>query len=185
MRSGYEDTSLFKENVLAAQESGVKFITLHPRTKSDGYGPPARWDLIAEAKTLLKIPLVGNGDILTAEDALRMLKTTRCDALMIGRGAVSDPFIFHQIRAHFSGIPAEPSWEAMQRYFAVYLAEIAPAMPAKGKINKLKQLMSFLFKGNERLMHYRPEILRVSCSTLEEYLNLTLPLLQKGMSETP
>jgi len=53
MRSGYEDISLFKENLSAAQESGVRYITLHPRTKADGYGPPARWDLIAEAKSLL------------------------------------------------------------------------------------------------------------------------------------
>lgn len=73
MRSGFEDISLFKENLLAAQETGVQFITLHPRTKVDGYGPPARWDLIAEAKSLLRIPLVGNGDILTAADAKKML----------------------------------------------------------------------------------------------------------------
>jgi tRNA-dihydrouridine synthase C len=76
MRSGYENISLFKENLLAAQESGAVFITLHPRTKVDGYGPPARWDLIAEAKSLLKIPLVGNGDILKVEDALKMLAMT-------------------------------------------------------------------------------------------------------------
>ena len=61
MRSGYDDTSQFKENLLAAQESGVSYITLHPRTKVDGYGPPAKWDLIAEAKSILRIPLVGNG----------------------------------------------------------------------------------------------------------------------------
>ena len=64
MRSGFDDISLFKENLLAAQESGIRFLTLHPRTKVDGYGPPARWDLIAEAKSILKIPVVGNGDIL-------------------------------------------------------------------------------------------------------------------------
>lgn len=77
LRSGFDDISLFKENVLAAQESGIKFLTLHPRTKVDGYGPPARWDLIAEAKSLLTIPLVGNGDILTVDDALRMLTQTQ------------------------------------------------------------------------------------------------------------
>lgn len=103
MRSGYEDISLFKENLCAAQESGAHYITLHPRTKVDGYSPPARWDLIAEAKSILKIPLVGNGDILNVEHALKMLQTTGCDALMIGRGSVINPFIFHQIRAHFSG----------------------------------------------------------------------------------
>lgn len=68
MRSGFEDTSLFKENLLAAQESGISYLTLHPRTKLEGYGPPANWDLIAEAKRFLKIPVVGNGDILKVED---------------------------------------------------------------------------------------------------------------------
>lgn len=91
MRSGFENISLFKENLLAAQESGVRYITLHPRTKVDGYGPPARWDLIAEAKSILKVPLVGNGDILTVENALDMLKMTQCDGLMIGRGSVINP----------------------------------------------------------------------------------------------
>src|SRR5271154_1233865 len=108
MRSGFEDISLFQENLLAAQESGVRYITLHPRTKVDGYGPPARWDLIAEAKSLLKIPLVGNGDILTVADALDMLRTTKCDALMIGRGSIMNPFLFHQIRTHFSKAPYQP-----------------------------------------------------------------------------
>lgn len=178
MRSGYEDTSLFKENVLAAQASGVKFVTLHPRTKSDGYGPPARWDLIAEAKSLLNIPLVGNGDILTVDDALRMLTTTRCDALMIGRGAVANPFLFQQIRAHFAGKTYVPTWSTFQNYLATYLSEISPGMPEKGKINKMKQLMSFLFKGNES----RPSILRATCSTLEEYLGVTVPLLEKSFN---
>ncbi|MGH2638436.1 MAG: tRNA dihydrouridine synthase, partial [Rhabdochlamydiaceae bacterium] len=58
MRSGFEDTSLLKENLLAAQESGIRFLTLHPRTKVDGYGPPAQWNLIAFAKSILKIPVV-------------------------------------------------------------------------------------------------------------------------------
>ena len=180
MRSGYEDISLFKENVLAAQESGVKFITLHPRTKSDGYGPPARWDLIAEAKSLLKIPLVGNGDILNVADALRMLRTTQCDALMIGRGAIANPFIFHQIRAHFAGKTYTPSWLGLQSYFKTFLAEIPGGMPEKGKINKMKQLMSFLFKANASLLESRSIILRASCTTLKEYLELTFPLLKNG-----
>lgn len=74
MRSGYEDTSLFHENLLAAQESGIAYLTLHPRTKVEGYGPPANWDLIAEAKSFLKIPVVGNGDILSVQDALKNVR---------------------------------------------------------------------------------------------------------------
>ncbi|HEY5259453.1 MAG TPA: tRNA-dihydrouridine synthase family protein, partial [Rhabdochlamydiaceae bacterium] len=169
-----------KENLLAAQESGIRFLTLHPRTKVDGYGPPARWDLIAEAKSLLKIPVVGNGDILQVQDAVNMLERTHCDALMIGRGSIINPFIFHQIRAHFTGFAYQPEWSDLERYFEVYLAEFAPDMPSRGRINKMKQLLSFFFKGNAKLVAHRDTILRSNFIEMEPFLNLAIPLLQEG-----
>lgn len=180
MRSGYEDISLFKENLHAAQESGVHYITLHPRTKVDGYTPPARWDLIAEAKKLLRIPLVGNGDILTVEDALKMLAMTNCDALMIGRGSIINPFIFHQIRAHFSKKPFRAEWQDLLNYFEVFLADVPPEVPVKVRVSKLKQLMSFLFKGNARLLEKRQEILTAQPVDPQSYLDFALPLLKEG-----
>jgi len=182
MRSGYEDISLFKENLLAAQESGVKFITLHPRTKVDGYGPPAKWELIAEAKSILKIPVIGNGDILNVNDAVRMLGQTKCDALMIGRGAVINPFIFHQIKAYFANVPYEIEWQKIRKYIDVYLAAIPDETPLRIRINKLKQLFGFLFKGNDCLLSYREGILRQTPSSVGEFIDHTLPLLQKGMN---
>ncbi|MBS3904156.1 MAG: tRNA-dihydrouridine synthase family protein [Simkania sp.] len=180
MRSGYEDTSLFKENLLAAQESGVQYITLHPRTKADGYGPPARWDLIAEVKSILTIPVVGNGDILNVEDAIRMLQTTQCDALMIGRGSVINPFIFHQIKAHFAKESYQPKWEKLLSYFATYLSEMSDKIPVKVQINKMKQLMSFLFKGNAKLLENRMTILTSSHADLPAFMNFAIPILQEG-----
>jgi nifR3 family TIM-barrel protein len=182
MRSGYEDTSRFKENLLAAQESGVRYITLHPRTKVDGYGPPARWDLIAEAKAFLKVPVVGNGDILTVEDALKMLQWTSCDALMIGRGSVINPFIFHQIRSHFSGVPFTPSWEMLHTYLETYLAHISADSSEKLKINKMKQLMGFLFKGNAALLQMRQQMLTMIYPDLKTFLRFAIPLLQEGFT---
>jgi tRNA-dihydrouridine synthase C len=180
MRSGFEDTSLFRENLLAAQESGIAFLTLHPRTKVEGYGPPARWDLIAEAKTLLKIPVVGNGDILTVEHALEMLRQTRCDALMIGRGSIINPFIFHQIRAHFAGTTYTPTWEALHRYLDVYVAQTPVDATQKSQVGKLKQLLGFLFKGNERLLEKRQSILTSSLPDAPSFLQFALPLLKEG-----
>lgn len=180
MRSGYDDTSRFKENLLAAQESGVSYITLHPRTKADGYGPPARWDLIAEAKSLLSVPVVGNGDILRVEDALKMLKMTACDALMIGRGSVINPFLFHQIRSYFSGKPYQPVWEDLKSYLEVYVAQIPSESSEKLKINKMKQLMGFLFKGNTALLQKRQQMLTTIYANLEMFLNFSLPLLKEG-----
>lgn len=180
LRSGFEDISLFKENLLAAQESGISYLTLHPRTKADGYGPRARWDLIAEAKSLLKIPVVGNGDILNVDDALKMLNQTRCDALMIGRGSVINPFIFHQIKAHFAGKPYVRQWDDLIRYFEVYISEIPAEMPEKIKVSKMKQMMSFLFKDNSTLLNKRQDILRSSHQTVQSFMQFTLPCLQEG-----
>nr|WP_213157519.1 tRNA-dihydrouridine synthase family protein [Parachlamydia sp. AcF125] len=181
LRSGYEDISLFRENLLAAQESGVKFVTLHPRTKAEGYAPPARWDLIAEAKTILKIPVVGNGDILKVEDAVRMLKETGCDALMIGRGSVINPWIFHHIRAFFAGETYVPEKNALQNFVRNFWETmVETGMPISTQLNKLKQLMSFLFKANAPLLEKRGEMLSKRCSNPAEFLAFVFPILQEG-----
>ncbi len=180
LRSGFEDISLFKENLLAAQASGIRYLTLHPRTKVEGYGPPAHWDLIAEAKQLLKIPVVGNGDILTIQDALRMLKQTSCDALMIGRGAVINPFIFREIKAYFAGTFYRWNWGDFTVFLNTFLENIPVEMTVRGKINKIKQLFSFLFKGNTWLLEQRKTILVSDHRTVEEFLTFTLPIYHQG-----
>jgi nifR3 family TIM-barrel protein len=180
LRSGFDDISLFKENLLAAQESGILYITLHPRTKADGYGPPARWELIAEAKALLRIPVVGNGDILKVEDALCMLKVTQCDALMIGRGSVINPFIFHQIKAHFSPSLYTPKWDDIVQYFETYLSATPASLAERTKINKMKQILGFFFKGNPTLLSKRQEILQSVQPDVRSYFQYVLPRLQEG-----
>lgn len=180
LRSGFEDTSLFRENLLAAQESGIKYLTLHPRTKVEGYGPPARWDLIAEAKTILKIPVVGNGDILTVEDAVRMVSLTGCDALMIGRGSIINPFIFLEIKAHYAKKKHSVTWEDLYHYLKTYLDATPKELPEKSKIGKLKQLLGFLFKKNERLLGLRNEILRAEFTEMEPFMEFALKHLQAG-----
>jgi len=179
MRSGYEDLSLFEENILAAQSSGVRYITLHPRTKVDGYGPPAKWDLIARAKSLLRIPLIGNGDIITVNDAMTMLRTTGCDGLMIGRGSIINPFIFHQIRAHYSQIPYEPKWEKLLGFFDAFIAETPEDFSPKLRVNKLKQLLGFIFKSNPQLLEKRQLVLGAQHQDPRAFLAYALPLLQE------
>lgn len=178
LRSGFEDTSLFKENLLAAQESGISYLTLHPRTKVEGYGPPARWDLIAEAKSILSIPVVGNGDILTVEDALKMLEITRCDGLMIGRGSIINPFIFKQIQSHFSGKPYHLKWESLRQFLETYLAEMPTEMPEKTRIGKLKQLLSFLCKSNSILLEHKENILRLNRLDLQAFTQEAFSILE-------
>lgn len=182
MRSGYQDTSLFKENVLAAEESGVRFITLHPRTKVEGYSPPANWSLIALAKELVQIPVVGNGDILTVEDALQVLSLTRCDALMIGRGAIINPFLFLEIRSHFSKTSPPLSWDALEQYLRFYYKQFPQHLPEKTKINKLKQLLGFLCKSSPSLLEKRQALLTQQAQDSASFLEAALPVLKNNFS---
>lgn len=98
IRAGWNQQSIVVQNVAEIlQNAGIAGITLHPRTASDGFRNKANWTLIAELKKMVSIPVIGNGDIRTPEDALRMEKITGCDAVMIGRAAIGNPWIFRQI----------------------------------------------------------------------------------------
>lgn len=99
IRSGVTDASkfLFRDVAEIAEDEGIKMITFHPRTVSQGYSGTADWKMIKELKEISSIPIVGNGDITTPEDAKNMIDSTNCDYVMIGRGAMGNPFLFEQI----------------------------------------------------------------------------------------
>ena len=99
IRSGVTDASkfLFRDVAEVAEDEGIEMITLHPITVSQGYSGNADWDLIKELKEISSLPIVGNGDITTPEDAKNMIDKTNCDYVMIGRGAMGNPFLFEQI----------------------------------------------------------------------------------------
>jgi len=99
IRLGVTEASryLFKDIAEIAEDEGIQMITLHPRTVSQGYSGNADWKMIKELKEITSIPIVGNGDITTPEDAEKMLNETNCDYVMIGRGAMGNPFLFEQI----------------------------------------------------------------------------------------
>lgn len=106
VRAGISDSScyLFKNIAKIAEESGVSMITLHARTLKQGYSGNAQsqWVWIKELKEMMSIPVVGNGDIKTPEDAKKMFNETGCDYVMIGRAAQGNPFIFKQMNDYFN-----------------------------------------------------------------------------------
>jgi tRNA-dihydrouridine synthase B len=94
MRLGWNDCRTYKMVARMVEENGGALIALHGRTKEQGYGGVANWDAIAEIKAAVKIPVIGNGDVRTVADIKRMQAYTGCDAVMIGRGAMANPWIF-------------------------------------------------------------------------------------------
>lgn len=89
------------EMAKAAEAAGAAAVAVHGRTREEYYSGRADWDVIAAVKDAVKIPVIGNGDIVTAKDAEAMLRQTGCDGLMIGRAARGNPWIFHQIKTYF------------------------------------------------------------------------------------
>ena len=114
VRSGWNEEMRDPVTIgLRCQDAGVRAIALHPRTRTQMYSGHAHWDEIAAMKGALEIPVIGNGDIKTAEDACRMRRETGCDAVMIARGSFGQPWIFMQARALLDGrpMPAAPGVE--------------------------------------------------------------------------
>lgn len=121
IRSGWDDNLRDPVRIgLACQEAGAEVLTLHPRTRSQMYRGEARWEEIAALVDALDIPVVGNGDIKTAEDAVRMYEKTGCAGLMIARGSFGNPWIFQQTRDLLAGRTPKPTPGAAER-FAVAL----------------------------------------------------------------
>ena len=157
-RLGWNDKNIIcVELARLAQESGLNAVALHARTREDGYSGRARWEYIAAVKDAVTIPVIGNGDIRTPEDACAIVEATGCDAVMIGRAAPANPWIFRQIAQYTAtGRYDQPS--ELDRYRMIHsyfekLLEDAPAQdiglkdgPREAQ-GKMKQFASWFTHG--------------------------------------
>lgn len=98
IRLGYDSTALALDNAHAVEAGGAAFITVHARTKADGYRPPADWQWLARIREALTIPVVANGDINSVDDYQRCRQISACDDIMLGRGAIASPNLAAQIK---------------------------------------------------------------------------------------
>lgn len=140
IRLGYDDTSLTLDNAAAIAAAGASMLTVHARTKSDGYRPPAYWPWIATIKRHVSIPLVANGEIWSASDANLCQQQADCQDIMLGRGALALPNLAQCIR---SGAPAMP-WSQVLQLLMQYSEYEISGDKGQYYANRIKQWFSYL-----------------------------------------
>lgn len=142
-RAGWDEANLnYLDTAKMAEQAGVAALALHPRTREQGYSGTADWSRIAEVKRVVTIPVIGSGDVKDARDALDRLRESGADGVMIGRGAMMNPWIFLQIDqlrrgdSMFDPTPQD-KYDLLVRYLDMCEAE----MPERLALNKTKQLI--------------------------------------------
>jgi nifR3 family TIM-barrel protein len=148
IRAGWDEKSIVASEVARmAEAEGVEAIAVHPRTRMQGLEGHADWSLIREVKRAVRIPVIGNGDVRQPEDAVRMVEETDCDAVMVGRAAATNPWIFRQITQHLAdGRYDEPTetdrYQLLSGYFRML---VDSGMP--DAIGKMKQFACWFTHG--------------------------------------
>lgn len=152
----------------AVQENGAAAITVHGRTKTMLYSGTADWDIIAQVKRAVSIPVIANGDVISAEAAMRCLQWTGADGLMVGRAAFGDPWLFQQIKAALAGQPV-PERPPLAQRMEIALRQMELAREDKGEhiacLEARKQLAWYL-RGVRFSNYYKQQISQIA--TMED-----------------
>ena len=180
IRSGWDSHHINAVEVAGIiEDAGASAITVHPRTREQRYGETADWSMIKKVKDAVSIPVIGNGDIWSCYDAERMIDETGCDAIMIGRGVLGNPWLIKQCIDYLDNgiepekIKLEDKLEMIKRH-AELLSEIRPEKVA---MHKMRTHTAYYLKGQWRSSEIKPKIFKMNTKEelfdlLDEYVEL-------------
>ncbi|HKK01189.1 MAG TPA: tRNA dihydrouridine synthase DusB [Desulfuromonadales bacterium] len=175
IRSGWDAGSInYLEVGRIAEAEGADAVTLHPRTRSQGFGGQADWDQIRRLKECLTIPVIGSGDIATADDAIAMQTASGCDAVMIGRGSYGNPWLFRDILAKRDGnahVPptAQERLEVVRRHLAYFVETFGPPKAMRD----MRKHLCWYSRGLDGAASFRTSVNKIKDFTeLEEAVNI-------------
>ena len=161
MRLGFDERNGFLENAQAIVEAGANELTVHARSKADGYKPPAYWEHIAEIREAVPIPVIANGDIWSVEDFKRCQAVTGCKHFMLGRGLLSRPDLALQIKTLATTDEHRPfNWQQLCQYLTDFFTASIPTCPKKHMGNRIKQWLFYLCRNYDEAQRLFDDIKR-------------------------
>lgn len=174
IRKGWDNSSVNAVEIAKiAEENGAAAVAVHGRTKEELYSGKADWDIIREVKRAVKITVIGNGDVASVEDCVRMYEYTGCDLVMIGRGSYGRPWLFGQIRDYFSGKTPRPE-PTLSEKLDVMRRHIELLCEDKGEergIKEARRQAAWYVRGIDGAARFRSRFGAIS--TLAEFYKLT------------
>ena len=167
IRKGWNDQSINAVEIAKiAEQSGISAVAIHGRTREQYYSGKADWDIIKEIKDAISIPVIGNGDVFEIEDAINMLEKTNCDAIMIGRGAQGNPWIFNRINHYMETGEILPKPTAEEKINTA-IEHMKLAVEEHGEyvaVREMRKHIGWYIKGLKNSARYRDEINKLTDS---------------------
>ena len=182
IRKGWDDDSVNAVEIAKiAEECGISALAIHGRTREQFYSGKADWDIIAEIKQNINIPVIGNGDVFEVQDAVNMLEKTKCDAIMIGRGAQGKPWIFNRINHYMKTGEVLPE-PTLEEKITTAIKHMNLAVAEHGEyvaVREMRKHIGWYLKGLKNSARYRDQINKITdykevIAMLEEYMQHSL-----------